>query len=99
DGIGGKIRRGVIGIRPMDGPGNADVRRTGLVEGVALGAKETWFIVHTTLGYVGKLIVGKENGDQLGGPIRIAEVSGQVAKIGIEPLLQLVAVISVSVGL
>jgi regulator of sigma E protease len=99
DGIGGKIRRGVIGIRPMDGPSSVDVRKVGLLEGMALGAKETWFIVHTTLGYVGKLVVGKENGDQLGGPIRIAEVSGQVAKIGIEPLLQLVAVISVSVGL
>lgn len=45
------------------------------------------------------MTVGKENANQLGGPVRIAEVSGQVAKIGLEPLLQLVAVISVSVGL
>lgn len=97
DGIGGKIRRGVIGIRPV--ADSIEVRKTGLVEGIGLGIKETGFIITTTMQYLGKLIVGKESGDQLGGPIRIAEVSGQVAKIGIEPLLQLVAVISVSIGL
>src|SRR5690606_16830253 len=56
-------------------------------------------IISSTMQYLGKLVVGRENPDQLGGPVRIAEISGQVAKIGFEPLLQLVAVISVSVGL
>jgi regulator of sigma E protease len=35
----------------------------------------------------------------LGGPIRIAEVSGQVASVGFVPLLNLTAVLSVSIGL
>lgn len=99
DGIGGTMRRGIIGIRPVTGPGSTETRRTGIIEGIGLGIKESWFVITSTMQYLGKLTMGKENADQLGGPVRIAEVSGQVAKIGLEPLLQLVAVISVSVGL
>ncbi len=99
DGMGGSLRRGVIGIRANGGPDSIEIRKTGFLEGVVRGAQETQFIITTTLTYIGKLFTGQESGDQLGGPIRIAEISGQVAKIGIEPLLQLVAVVSVSVGL
>ena len=43
--------------------------------------------------------MGRESADQLGGPIRIAEVSGQVASVGFVPLVNLTAVLSVSIGL
>ena len=43
-------------------------------------------------------MAGREAADQLGGPIRIAQISGQVASLGLLPLLNLVAVISVSIG-
>lgn len=99
DGIGGTMRRGIIGIRPISGPGSMEVHRKTVPEAFVLGVKESWFVVSSTMQYLAKLTVGKENANQLGGPVRIAEVSGQVAKIGLEPLLQLVAVISVSVGL
>ncbi len=45
------------------------------------------------------MIAGREAADQLGGPIRIAQVSGQVATAGFVPLLHLAAVLSVSIGL
>ena len=99
DGVGGKMRRGIIGIRPVMGPGSVEAQRKGVVEAFGMGVKESWFVVASTMQYLGKLTMGKESADQLGGPVRIAEVSGQVAKVGFEPLLQLVAVISVSVGL
>lgn len=99
DGIGGTMRRGIIGIRPISGPGSMEVHHKSVPEAFVLGVKESWFVVSSTMQYLAKLTVGKENANQLGGPVRIAEVSGQVAKIGLEPLLQLVAVISVSVGL
>lgn len=100
DGIsGGNIRRGIIGIRPMRGAGSSQVRTVNPIEGVGLGVRESWFVVTSTMSYLAKLTMRKESPDQLGGPVRIAEVSAQVAKIGLEPLLQLVAVISVSVGL
>jgi regulator of sigma E protease len=75
------------------------VRTVNPIEGAALGVRESWFVVTSTMSYLAKLTMRKESPDQLGGPVRIAEVSAQVAKIGLEPLLQLVAVISVSVGL
>ena len=74
-------------------------RRRASRRALALGVQETQFVIVSTLHYVGDVFTGRQRADQLGGPVRIAEVSGQVAKIGLEPLLQLVAVISVSVGL
>lgn len=99
DAFGGVSRRGVIGIKRMTTPQTVEVRRVGPLEALALGVSETKFIVTSTFGYLGDVIAGRQKADQLGGPIRIAEVSGQVAKVGIEALIQLIAVISVSVGL
>ena len=63
------------------------------------GVSETWFVVDRTLSYIGGVVVGKESVDQLGGPIRIAQVSGQVATAGFVPLIKLAAVLSISIGL
>lgn len=46
-----------------------------------------------------RVIVGRESADQLGGPIRVAQVSGQVATLGLLALINLAAVLSVSIGL
>ncbi|MGE0063379.1 MAG: site-2 protease family protein, partial [Xanthobacteraceae bacterium] len=45
------------------------------------------------------IFAGREAADQLGGPIRIAQVSGQVATAGFGALIHLAAVLSVSIGL
>jgi regulator of sigma E protease len=60
---------------------------------------ETWFIVERTGAYVSGLFAGTESTDQLSGPIRIAQVSGVVATAGIVALLNLAAILSVSIGL
>ncbi len=99
DAIGGKIVRGLIGIRPARRPENMEVRRAGPLEAVWLGVKETSYIMTSTLGYLGDVARGRQSADQFGGPIRIAEVSAQVAKVGPEALLNLIAIISVSIGL
>ncbi len=56
-------------------------------------------MVSTTLGYLGGVIVGRKSADQIGGPIGIAKVSGQAAQLGLLPLINLAAVLSVSIGL
>jgi regulator of sigma E protease len=66
---------------------------------VWLGTKETWFIIERTFSYIGGLFAGRECADQLGGPIRIAQISGQVATLGFVPVLHLAAMLSVSIGL
>lgn len=99
DRFGNKLRVGVIGIKRTTQPQDWEYRRYGPLEAVWLGAKETHFIIAKTIGYLRDVVLGREAADQLGGPIRIAEVSGQVASAGFVPLLNLTAVLSVSIGL
>ena len=99
DRFGNKLRVGVIGIRRNAGAQELEYRQYGLFEAVALGVKETYFYVTRTLLFLHDLVMGREYADQLRGPIGIAEIAGQVATLGLVPLLNLVALISVSVGL
>ena len=71
----------------------------GVFEAVAGGVDQTWFILETTLYYLGQMIIGQASPDQLSGPIGIAKISGDVAALGFLALLDLMALISVSIGL
>jgi regulator of sigma E protease len=64
-----------------------------------MGVGETWMVIEQTMIYLYEVIVGRQAADQLGGPIRIAQVAGQVATLGFLPILNLAAVLSVSIGL
>ena len=99
DGFGNKHRMGVLGISRSMLPGDIKVEKVNPLRAVVMGAQETWFVVHRTLAYIGGIFAGREDADQLGGPIRIAQVSGQVATAGFVPLLHLAGVLSVSIGL
>ena len=99
DNFGNVHRIGILGIsRSMDA---ADMKFQPVSppQAVVMGVQETWFIVDRTLSYIGGVVIGRESADQLGGPARIAQISGQVAKIGFMPLIHLVGVLSVSIGL
>lgn len=96
----GKHRIGLLGLQASRDPADLKSVRYGLVESMRLGTLECWYVVERTFSYIGKLIMGRESADQLSGPIRIAQVSGQVASIGgFGGLISLVAVLSVSIGL
>ena len=99
DRFGNVYRTGVLGISRSNAGDAVEVRRSDPFTGLWLGAKETVFVAERTLDYIWGVIVGRESADQLGGPLRIAQVSGQVATLGIAALLQLTAVLSVSIGL
>lgn len=99
DRFGNKMRVGQIGIRRNATQHEWEFRRYGPIDAFVLGVKETAFIITRTLQFLQELVLGRESTDQLRGPIGIAEISGQVATLGIMPLLNLVALISVSIGL
>ncbi|MGI9480475.1 MAG: RIP metalloprotease RseP [Hyphomicrobiaceae bacterium] len=99
DRIGGKVTRGLIGIKRSPGPDGYTHHRAGPLEAVMLGAKETEFIITSTLSYIADVLIMRQPPDQLGGIIRIADVSGKVAKVGPEAFIHLIAVLSISVGL
>jgi regulator of sigma E protease len=98
DAIAGKIKRPIIGITSKPGAERLH-RKVGVGEAVALGVDRTGVIISSTMSFIVDLFRGRQSADQLGGPIRIADVSGQVAKFGIQPLLHFIGVISVSIGL
>jgi regulator of sigma E protease len=96
-GAGKKV--GQLGVSGGFDPADVRAIKYGPWDAISGGAAESWFVIENTMSYIGRLVVGKESADQLGGPIRIAQVSGQVASIGFAELLRLAAVLSVSIGL
>ncbi|WP_150524867.1 RIP metalloprotease RseP [Roseibium sediminis] len=99
DNFGNKQRVGLLGVTRSIEQDTLINKNFGPVEAVTEGVNETVFIAERTLSYLWGVISGREAADQLGGPIRVAQVSGQVATQGIVPLLSLAAVLSISIGL
>jgi regulator of sigma E protease len=96
----GNVRRiGILGIQRSPAPEDLQFHPIATPQAVWLAAQETWSVIDRTLTYIGGVITGREAANQLGGPIRIAQMSGQVASFGFVPLIQLAAVLSVSIGL
>ena len=95
----GTTRVGILGVQSKGKPENWHIRHYDFVDSVKLAGTETWWVIARTGGYLKGLVVGTETADQLSGPIRIAEVSGAMAKIGLGALLNLAAILSISVGL
>jgi regulator of sigma E protease len=99
DPFGNAHRLGVLGITRASSPGDVTTERVDPATAVWLGVKETWFVIDRTLAYIGGVFTGREAADQVGGPLRIAQISGQVATIGLAALIHLAAVLSISIGL
>jgi len=96
DGFGGKQRIGQIGIKA---PGAMEFVRHRPLVAVWYGIRETGAVASNSLVYLGRIFTGKESGRELGGPLRIAQISGEVAQVSLIGLVQLVATLSVSIGL
>jgi regulator of sigma E protease len=99
DSFGNVHRIGVLGISRSLAPDDVKFQPVPPLKAVGLGVQETWFVIEQTMSYIGRVVVGRQSADQLGGPIRIAQVSGQVASAGFSALMHLAAVLSVSIGL
>ncbi len=89
----------VLGVEAANTAASWHKEEYGILDSVAMGARETWFVVTTTGTYLRGVVLGRESADQISGPIRIAEVSGEMAKLGFGALLNLAAILSVSIGL
>jgi regulator of sigma E protease len=99
DAFGNAHRLGILGITRATQPGDVTTERVNPATAMWLGVKETWFVIDRTLAYIGGVFTGREAADQVGGPLRIAQISGQVATIGLAALIHLAAVLSISIGL
>lgn len=99
DRFGNEMRMGLLGIQRKAAAEEWTLKRHDPVTAFVMAVKETYFVISRSLGYLYDVVTGRESADQLGGPIRIAQVSGQVATAGFLALLNLCAIISVSIGL
>jgi len=88
----------VIGLLGIQGSGR-EFARHDPATALWQGTRETWSIVHQTFTALGQIIRGDRGADELGGPIRIAQISGHVAEIGIPELIYFAAVLSINLGL
>jgi regulator of sigma E protease len=65
---------------------------------IGKGAQRTWETASMTVRMIGKMIVGQVSWKNVTGPITIADVAGQTAKVGLVEYLQFIAFISISLG-
>ena len=99
DNLGNTINKRMIGI--MLGPYNNKVNhvKLGPTKALYYSLNEVYFVTISSLKYLGSILTGSGDSSQLGGPIRIAKITGQVAAFGIVPFLSIMAYISISLGL
>ncbi len=99
DNLGNKLNKRIVGIKL--GAYNNEINhiKLGPAQAIFHAAHEVYFVGISSLKYIGAMIFGKADTSQLGGPIRIAKISGQVAEFGVLAFISMMAYISISLGL
>jgi regulator of sigma E protease len=95
DEFGNEARVGRIGVRPGFG---REMRSLGPIELAGAAVKMTFNTVESMLVALGQVISGQRSVKELGGPLKIAEVSGQQATLGWLPFFWLMTVVSINLG-
>ncbi|MGF1543398.1 MAG: RIP metalloprotease RseP [Parvularculaceae bacterium] len=112
DPFGNVAYAGVLGL--VADPEKAAPVRYGALRALKEAAVNVWEIVSATVKFLGRLILGKEDSRQLGGPIKMAQYAGQSAvsgfsgegeatfmdrlQVSLANFVNLAAVVSVSIG-
>ena len=99
DALGNVVKVGVIGV--VNTPESGQPRLVSFTPGGALveAISETGHIIARTGQFLQRFVVGREDKCQLGGPVKIADMAGKAARLGFEWLVQLVALLSVGIGI
>ena len=99
DNLGNKMKRRMIGIKLSAYNNKINHIKLGPGQALIQSINEVYFVTLSSLKYLGSMITGSGDSSQLGGPIRIAKISGQVAEFGLIPFISMMAYISISLGL
>ncbi len=99
DNLGNKIKKRMVGITLSPYNNKINHVKLGPAQALVQPVQEVYFVTTSSLKYLGSMLIGKGDSSQLGGPIRIAKISGQVAEFGVIPFLSRMAYISISLGL
>ncbi len=99
DALGNVVKIGLIGVVNNEALGQPRHVEFGPAGAVAEAVRETGHIIVRTGQFLQRFVVGREDKCQLGGPVKIADMAGRAAKLGFEWLVQLVALLSVGIGI
>ena len=99
DRFGNVHRVGRIGVSRSIAQSDVTLYRPGPVEAVGLTFDEIRFIIDRTAAFLGDFFVGRGDVDQLGGPVKVAQVSGEVASLGFAAFVNLIAMLSLNIGI
>ncbi len=99
DPLGNKVKIGIIGVETNKDVGKFRVENFGPFAAVGEAVKESLFIAGQTGEFLGRLVRGREDKCQLGGPVKIATMAGQAAERGFAWLIQLTALLSIGIGI
>lgn len=97
--LGHTVRVGLIGVVNNETVGEPLRVEYGPFEAIVAGIEETGSVISRTGQFMKRFVVGREDRCQLGGPVRIADMAGRAANLGFEWLVQLVALLSVGIGI
>lgn len=99
DRFGNVHRIGRIGVTRNVEQSDITLYRPNPVEAVAMTGDQIRFIVDRTVAFLGDFFVGRGDPEQLGGPVKVAKVSGEVATLGVVALINLAALLSLNIGI
>jgi regulator of sigma E protease len=99
DPFGNSHRAGVLGVEHKSQVGEASSTPVGIGEALKIGVGQVWLIITSTFKFLGSLFVGQGNPGEVSGVLGIAKMSGQAASAGFQFVINLCAVLSVSIGL
>ena len=112
DRLGREQKLGKLGLHHENRQGDVSIRRFSPLQALEGGVERTWSTITTTVTYIGRMFAGREAADQLAGPLGMAQLSGDIAKMTakVSPnagefainlmitMFELVATISVGIG-
>jgi regulator of sigma E protease len=94
DRFGQKFERGLLGVYPTTGV----LERLPIYEAVPEAASYTLRITRSMIDGLGQIVTGARGTEDVGGPIKIAQIAGQQAALGALPFVQLLALFSINLG-
>ena len=99
DGLGNKIKVGIIGVIADKSPENYRILDLNVFEAAGAAYNETTRTIERTLIFLKRFASGREDRCQMGGPVKIAQMAGQAAERGTTWLISLVAFLSIGIGI
>jgi regulator of sigma E protease len=95
DRFGNRFAVGLLGITHS----GMSYLKLGPTSALVQAGAETWGLSAATLKGMWQIVIGVRSSDELGGPLRIAQMSGEVAEQGPVAILWLLSVLSINLGL